>query len=302
MLEDRERILSLLKKSLESAKVRERELKIVLKGQYKEAYEMLRYSEIAGLTPAIVGPPGVGKTLLCRYYAMTTKRSFYWVTLDEFTKPVHLIGTFNPSIVLNKGWCLEAFEPGPLILAMIEGGVFVANELNRASEFTQNTFLEPLEERSYYIPHLGRIVADDRFFFIATMNPQELAGVHRLSEALMDRIHVWIKLDYPPKELEFEIIRANCPEYNLSNDILERIYYLVSLTRRHSSINKPASIRASIAIARLVSIAIKEGIYSDEVFAKIAFNVLSGLIKTKPGVRKDLLIKSLISEVLRKCK
>ena len=301
-MESKDYIFTLLKKSLIESKNKERELHIVLKGQYREAFELLKDAETVGLTPAIIGPPGVGKTLLCRYYALSTKRKFYWVTLDEFTKPAHLIGTFNPSIVLNKGWCIEAFEPGPLILAMIEGGIFVANELNRASEYTQNTFLEPLEERSYYIPNLGRVFAKDSFFFIATMNPQELAGVHRLSEALMDRIQVWIKLEFPPKELEFEIIKANCPELSVPEDVLERIYYLVSMTRSHDGISKPASIRASIAMARLIAQAIKEGKYSDEVFAKIAYSVLSGAIRTKPGVRKDLLIRSLISEVLKKCR
>jgi len=294
-------VIERIKRSLNKAKTREREITIVLKGQYKEAYELLEDSESAGLTPAIIGPPGVGKTLLCRYYALMTKRSFYWITLDESTRPSHLIGTFNPAVVLSKGWCLEAFEPGPLTLAMIEGGVFVANELNRASEYTQNALLEPLEEGSYYIPHLGRVVAEDTFFFIATMNPQELAGVHRLSEALRDRIHVWISLTYPKKEVEFEIVRANCPEYYLPSDVLERIYKVVELTRHNEHIVKPASIRSSIAIARLVAQALKNDTYDDECFVKIAFSVLSGAVRTKPGVRKDLLIKSIISEALKQC-
>lgn len=292
-------VVEKIKRSLNKAKEREKKLTIVLKGQYKEAYELLEDSENAGLTPAVVGPPGVGKTLLCRYYALMTKRSFYWITLDESTRPSHLIGTFNPAVVLSRGWCLEAFEPGPLTLAMVEGGIFVANELNRASEYTQNALLEPLEERSYYIPHLGRVIAEDSFFFIATMNPRELAGVHRLSEALRDRIHVWISLTYPSKEVEFEIIEANCPEYSLPSDVLEKIYRVVYLTRRNEQIIKPASIRSSIAMARLIAQTLKDRTYDDERFAKIAFSVLSGTIRTKPGVRKDLLIRTIISEALR---
>ena len=297
----RDSVVERIKRSLREAKKRERKILIVLRGQYKEAYELLKDSESAGLTPAIIGPPGVGKTLLCRYYALTTKRSFYWITLDESTRPSHLIGTFNPAVVLSRGWCLEAFEPGPLTLAMVEGGIFVANELNRASEYTQNALLEPLEERSYYVPHLGRIVAEETFFFIATMNPRELAGVHRLSEALRDRIHVWISLSYPKKEVEFEIIKANCPEYSIPNDLLERIYKVVELTRHNEYILKPASIRSSIAMARLIAQALEEGSYDDERFVKIAFSVLLGTLRTKPGVRKDLLIKSIISEALREC-
>ncbi|RLF24614.1 MAG: hypothetical protein DRN15_01160 [Thermoprotei archaeon] len=287
-------------KCLQRAAVEESRIDIVLKGQYKEAYELLRDAEEAGLTPAIVGPPGVGKTLLCRYYAQQTGRPFYWVTLDENTKPSHLIGAFNPAVVLDRGFTLDAFEPGPLTLAMIDGGVFVANELNRASEYVQNIFLEPLEERSYYIPHIGRIRAADGFFFIASMNPQEIAGVHRLSEALRDRIHVWITLTYPDKDTELEIVRFHCRDLYIPDEILNKIYAIVARTRKHPEVEKPASIRSTIAMARLVAKkASRTGDYSDEVVAEAAYNVLLGTLKPRPGVRVEKVARSIISEVLR---
>ncbi len=290
------KLLSAIKRAEEV----EEEVDIVLKGQYLEAYELLRDSEDAGLTPAIVGPPGVGKTLLCRYYAKRTGRPFYWVTLDENTKPSHLIGAFNPAVVLDKGFSLEAFEPGPLTLAMIEGGVFVANELNRASEYVQNVFLEPLEERSYYIAHVGRVRATDEFFFIASMNPSELAGVHRLSEALRDRIHVWIALSYPDRDTELEIVRMHCRRYNLPKDVLDKVYTIVSRTRNHPELEKPASIRSTIAIAKLVAErARKTGNYDDDTIAEAAFNVLVGTLKARPGIRVEAVAKSIIMEALK---
>ncbi len=290
------RILSAVKKAEEE----EEEVDIVLKGQYLEAYELLKDSEDAGLTPAIVGPPGVGKTLLCRYYAKQTRRPFYWITLDENTKPSHLIGAFNPAIVLDRGFSLDAFEPGPLTLAMIEGGVFVANELNRASEYVQNVFLEPLEERSYYIAHVGRIKAADEFFFIASMNPSELAGVHRLSEALRDRIHVWIALTYPDKETELEIVKMHCRKYNLPKDVLEKVYDIISRTRNHPELEKPASIRSTIAIAKLVAErAKKTGEYNDSVIAEAAYNVLVGSLKARPGIKVEAIARSIIMEALK---
>jgi len=294
---------NVIRKILEAVKKASREeerIQIVLKGQYLEAYELLKDSEAAGLTPAIIGPPGVGKTLICRYYAMMTGRPFFWVTLDEGTKPSHLIGSFNPAVVLEKGFTIEAFEPGPLTLAMVLGGVFVANELNRASEYVQNVFLEPLEERSYYIPHIGRIKAESSFFFIASMNPSELAGVHRISEALRDRIQVWITLTYPDRETELEIVRLHCKEYYIPNDVLEKIYDIVSRTRSHSAIEKPASIRATISIAKLTAEYLKrEGSISDEELAKIAKHVLIGSIKIRPGVKREEVVKSIIEDVLK---
>jgi len=44
-------------------------IEIVLSGQYGKALELLRDAEATGLFPALVGPPGVGKTILCIYFA-----------------------------------------------------------------------------------------------------------------------------------------------------------------------------------------------------------------------------------------
>ena len=211
------------------------ELEIVTTGQYGKALELLRDAEATGLFPALVGPPGVGKTILCRYFASerakeNKNKSFHWLTMDESIKPSHFIGSYDPAITLKKGFVLEAFNPGPLLSAMLEGGTFLANEINRATEYSQNTLLEPLEEASISIPHLGRIRADEEFFFISAMNPEELSGTHRLSEALKDRIKVWIKLDYPQKSTELEIIRVNLPEnFTISESELEDIYSIIYL-------------------------------------------------------------------------
>ena len=78
------------------------------------------------------------------------------------------------------------------------------------------------------------IKADENFFFISAMNPEELSGTHRLSEALKDRIKVWIKLDYPQKSTELEIIRVNLPEnFSISESELEDIYSIIDETRKN---------------------------------------------------------------------
>ncbi len=272
------------------------EIRIVLDGQYKKAYELLDDAVSAGLTPIIIGPPGVGKSLLARKFAYDSQRPFYELFFDELMSPTHLVGAFNPAVLVDKGYCMEAFEPGQLLLAMLGGGVFLAQEINRASEFCQNSFLEPLEERTLYIPKLGRIRASDDFVFIAVANPYELAGVHRISEALRDRLHVWITLSYPEKDVELKIIYANCPEHKLGSDLLDKIYNLISMTRQSEEFSQLGSVRSGISIARMAARYNEMDLLNDDILVDIAYHSFLGTAAEKSSRWSEAKLK----EILRK--
>ena len=228
------------------------ETPVILKGQYKRTYDLLRDSIDAGVTPCLVGPPGVGKSLLARKIAEDSGRGFYEVFFDENMTPSRLVGAFDPALVVRRGRTVESFEPGPLMRAMVEGGLFVAHELNRATEFCQNSLIAPLEERHYHLYPFGMIKADESFALVATQNPVETSGTYRLSRVLVDRIGCWIRMGYPSRETEIEILKVNAPAFDQPEGTLNKIYEIVNDTRGNPDLEIPASPRAGIYLTRLI--------------------------------------------------
>ncbi|MFQ6075947.1 MAG: AAA family ATPase [Candidatus Bathyarchaeia archaeon] len=270
---------------------------VVLKGQYERAYELLDDCINARITPCLVGPPGVGKSLLVRKIANDTGRAFYEVFFDENVTPTRLIGSFNPALVARMGRTSQTLEPGPLTRAMVEGGLFIAQELNRATEFCQNSLIAPLEERAYYIYPLGIVKAHDGFALIATQNPLETSGTYRLSQVLTDRIGCWIRLGYPDRNTELEIIKVNVPEFNLSEDALNKIYDIIRDTRVSPLLEIPASPRAGIFLARMVNQYQEKFKDEYEAIKFFAPSVLSKEMRTKAEGKTP---EDIVGEIVKK--
>ncbi len=271
---------------------------VVLKGQYETAYSLLKDALDTGITPCLIGPPGVGKSLLARKVAEDTARSFHEVFFDENVTPSRLIGSFDPALVVRSGRNISSFEPGPLIRAMVEGGLFVAHELNRATEFCQNSLIAPLEERHYHLFPLGMVKAQESFAFVATQNPIETSGTYRLSRVLVDRIGCWIRLTYPNKETELEILKENTPAFSLPVSTLDKIYELVKTTRESSVLEIPASPRSGIYLTRLVNKYIDRFETEDAAIRFFAPAVLAKEMKVRSEEGKT--VAKVVDEIIKK--
>ena len=277
------------------------EIKLVLEGQYKYAYEAMMDAYNAGLFVGLVGPVGCGKTALCRKFAYDLEREFYWVTFSDLVRPATLIGSFDPTLVFKYGFSADSYIPGPFTLASLKGGVFLANELNRGDEYVLNSMLDAMEERRLYIPQLKTwMKAQDEFYVIAAMNPSELKGTRKLPSAIKDRIKVWIHLDYPPRSLEQKIMVANCPEYQLSAMTQEKIIELMIGARDDPIVEKPPSLRTSIGLARFVSERAQrlKSSVDNNLIAECAKLILPDSIELRPGQDVNNFIKKLLTKVV----
>lgn len=288
---------------LESKKVQDlrSEADLILEGQYKDAYDAMLDAHNAGLYVGLIGPVGSGKTALCRKFANDLGKPFDWVTFSDLVRPSNLIGSFDPTLVFKYGFAPEAFVPGPFTISALQGGVFLANELNRGDEYVLNTLLDALEERKLYIPALRTwYEVDPAFYLIAAMNPSEQRGTRRLPAAVKDRVKVWVQLGYPKRATEQKIVARQCGEYDLSASHLELVLELVGSTREDPAVDQPASIRSSIGIARLAAQRARRlGVPLDNaVLAAASRLVLTEAIKMKPGRQVDSYLDNLLLRVL----
>jgi MoxR-like ATPase len=274
---------------------------IVLEGQYKDAYDAMMDAYHAGLYAGLIGPVGSGKTALCRRFAQDLGRPFDWVTFSDLVRPSNLIGSFDPTLVFKFGYSTQAFVPGPFTISALQGGIFLANEMNRGDEYVLNTLLDALEERKLYLPALRTwYQVDKQFYLIAAMNPSEQRGTRRLPGAVKDRIKVWVQLGYPKRAVENKIVRSHCGEYELSAARIESVLELVHSTREEPAVEQPASIRSSIGIARLAAERARRlGVAVDNtIVAQAAQLVLTEAIKMKPGRSIQSYLENLLTRVL----
>ncbi len=142
------------------------------------------------------GVPGTAKTLLVRTLAEVLGARFGRIQFTPDLMPSDITGVS----VLQATTREFEFHPGPVFTDLL-----LADEINRAPAKTQAALLEAMQERQVTTDGVGRSLGE-LFTVLATQNPVEYEGTYPLPEAQLDRFLLKIKVGYPTRASELEIL------------------------------------------------------------------------------------------------
>jgi MoxR-like ATPase len=183
---------------LESAFIDEiiRQMGKVIVGQ-KYMVERLMVALFSNGHVLLEGVPGLAKTLAIKTLAETIQTKFQRIQFTPDLLPADLLGT----LIYNQKESNFFTRKGPIFSNLI-----LADEINRSPAKVQSALLEAMQERQVTISDTTHKL-DEPFLVLATQNPIEQEGTYPLPEAQVDRFMLKLKIGYPSREEELEIIR-----------------------------------------------------------------------------------------------
>lgn len=144
----------------------------------------------------IEGAPGLAKTLAVTTLAQALHAEFHRIQFTPDLLPADLVGTL-------------IYEPKSGDFRVRKGPIFanvvLADEINRAPAKVQSALLEAMQENQTTIGEES-FPLPQPFLVLATQNPLEQDGTYPLPEAQMDRFMLKLRITYPNKEEELEIM------------------------------------------------------------------------------------------------
>ncbi|HSC53669.1 MAG TPA: MoxR family ATPase [Phnomibacter sp.] len=145
------------------------------------------------------GVPGLAKTLTIKSLAKTINLSFSRIQFTPDLLPADVVGT----MIYNQQRGEFIVRRGPIFANFI-----LADEINRAPAKVQSALLEAMQERQVTLGDTTYPL-EEPFLVLATQNPLEQEGTYPLPEAQQDRFMLKIKVDYPSRAEELQIVREN---------------------------------------------------------------------------------------------
>jgi MoxR-like ATPase len=141
--------------------------------------------------------PGVGKTTLAQTLARSFHCTFQRIQFTSDLLPSDVTGIS----VFNQARQEFDFKPGPIF-----ANVVLADEINRTTPKTQSALLEAMNEAQVTVDNCTHTLPQP-FMVLATQNPVEHHGTYPLPESQLDRFMLRIRMGYPSRASEKEILR-----------------------------------------------------------------------------------------------
>jgi MoxR-like ATPase len=158
--------------------------------------ERLLIGLLTGGHVLLEGVPGLAKTLTVKTIADTFEASFRRIQFTPDLLPADIVGT----TIYNMHTAQFSPKQGPIFANLV-----LADEINRAPAKVQSALLEAMQERQVTIGDETHKLPEP-FLVMATQNPIEQEGTYSLPEAQLDRFMLMIKVGYPTKAEEREIM------------------------------------------------------------------------------------------------
>ncbi|MEZ4985940.1 MAG: AAA family ATPase [Saprospiraceae bacterium] len=172
------------------------------------------------------GLPGLAKTLAIKTLAQTMHGQFSRIQFTPDLLPADIVGT----MIYNPGKNDFSVRKGPVFANFV-----LADEINRAPAKVQSALLEAMQERQVTIG-AQTFPLEEPFLVLATQNPIEQEGTYPLPEAQVDRFMLKVKIGYPKKEEEREIMRRNL--YDLDFGKVEAVAATSEIVKARESVRK----------------------------------------------------------------
>jgi len=157
----------------------------------------LLISLLTGGHVLLEGVPGLAKTLTVRTLAETIDTTFQRIQFTPDLLPADVLGTQ----VFDQSTGQFSVKKGPIF-----ANIVLADEINRAPAKVQAALLEAMQEKQVTLGG-QTFKLDEPFLVLATQNPIEQEGTYPLPEAQVDRFMLKLRVGYPSRDEEKEIMR-----------------------------------------------------------------------------------------------
>ncbi len=193
-----DRINDLITEQSEKVKSAVTEIRKVIVGQ-RYMIERILIGLFASGHILIEGIPGLAKTTAVSVLSSIIQTDFKRIQFTPDLLPADILGT----MIYHQKEGNFVIKKGPIF-----SNIILADEINRSPAKVQSALLEAMQERQVTIGN-STFKLSEPFMVLATQNPIEQEGTYPLPEAQVDRFMLKLKVTYPNKKEELEIINRN---------------------------------------------------------------------------------------------